>query len=147
MAHLHFQGAATSDATQQYVVFSTSSFQITNSKFLHLTISGPSAGVGFNNGILFDTNSNDNIVAHCFFERLMGTTAGHGYGVQLGSAHRNHILFNRFLGAAGAGRHGVYVGSGSSRNTVSFNQIRDFNSSLIVIYATVMRRIRALRIL
>ena len=136
MAHLHFQGAATSDATQQYVVFSTSSFQITNSKFLHLTISGPSAGVGFNNGILFDTNSNDNIVAHCFFERLMGTTAGHGYGVQLGSAHRNRILFNRFLGVAGAGRHGVYVGSGSSRNTVAFNQIRDFNSSFIVIYAT-----------
>ncbi len=136
MTPLHLYGAATSDATQQYALFSTSSFQITNSKFLHLTISGPSAGTGFNNGILFDTNSNDNLVAQCFFERLMGTTAGHGYGVQLGSAHRNRILFNRFLGVVGAGRHGVYVGSGSSRNTVSFNQIRDFNSSLIVIYAT-----------
>ena len=134
--HLRIDGAATDATTAQYVLFTTSLLLVTKSKFHHLTLSGADGTKGVNNGFLFDTGSNENTVAENDFIRLVGTTAGHGYGAQLGNAHRTIIAFNRFLGAANMGRHAVYVGSGSSYNQVIGNYIKDFNQSGLVVYAT-----------
>lgn len=134
LSNLHFQGAATSDATQQYVLFSTTANTISRSLFHRLIVSGPNLSTGFNNGILFDRDSDYNEVSECWFERLIGDTSGHGYGVQLGASDYNLVARNRFFGSVGQGRHAIYIGSGSSRNTVTKNYVSGYRNSGILLY-------------
>lgn len=130
------QGFATTDATQQYFLYTTPTFQIQRSTFRRLWITGPDASTGFNNGMLFDTDSDENLIEHCLFERLIGTSSGHGYGAQFGPADRNIVAHNRFLGATGQGRHAVYVGTGASRTLVVGNYISNYQNIPLLIYAT-----------
>jgi len=132
--HLRFDGAATDDTTAQYLLFTTTTFQISYSRFHDLWLSGADGTKGFNNGILFDRDSDHNVIAHCRFERVMGDTSGHGYAVQLGDCHRTIVIANRFVGSVNNGRHAIYVGSGTSRSVIAHNYITDYRNSAIVLY-------------
>lgn len=128
-------GFATTDATQQYFLYTTTSSTVQRSKFCRLWITGPNASTGFNNGLLFDTDSDANLIEHCLFERLIGTSPGHGYGVLLSNAGHNIVAYNRFLGAVGQGRHAVYISSGASNTLVVGNFVSNYQNIPLVIYA------------
>lgn len=127
--HLRIEGAATDETTAQYAFFSTTTNYIRRSLFEGLEIEAT------NNGLLFDSGSDDNTVRGCQFRELKGDSSGHGYGVQMGNANRNHVLSNRFFGSTGNGRHAVYIGSGSSFNHVIGNYVSNWQQDGIVIYA------------
>lgn len=132
--NLALYGAATTDATNHYAIFTSTTKRLTRCTIRRVLISGPNSSTGFNNLILLDVGSDDSTVEHCYVERLIGDISGRGYGVQLGNCDRVKVLYNTFIGATGQGRHGVYVGSGSSFATVIGNIIVDFNQAPITVY-------------
>jgi hypothetical protein len=124
---LQMQGAATSDATRQFAIFTDEASIPTNITIDHLLISGPNDTTGCNSGIKLDTGANDWTISHNHFERLIGTTDGHGYGVLLGTSLRNIITHNHFTGGTGQCRHAVYLSAGTSYNIVAHNLVKDFH--------------------
>lgn len=129
ISNLKVEGAAVNDTTAQYLLFSTPTYYVRRSLFSNVHVTGT------NNGFLFDTGSDDNTVLACEFRELKGATSGRGYGVQMGSALRNHVINNRFFGSAGNGRHAVYVGSGTSYCLIAGNYISGFQQDCIAVYA------------
>ncbi len=128
---LQIQGAATTNATGQYGIFSSAAAPPTDSQILQVRFSGPDALTGLNNGIKFDTGAHRQTVRGCLFERLVGVIAGTGYGVLI-AADACLVTANRFTG----GRHAVYLSAGASWNRVSENLADASHEDAFTIYAT-----------
>lgn len=135
---LAFEGAATNEKPRQFAIFTNEKHPAEHGTVQQCFFSGPDKTTGLNCGIKLDTKCNAWKIEDCRFERLIGATAGSGYGVLVGNASDNQILKNRFNGEPTTipqGRHAVYLSGGASNNHVIGNIIRKFNQSSIAIYA------------
>jgi hypothetical protein len=131
------QGASTSDKSAQVAILTEESEGVpTNVTIDHMLISGPDSHTGCNDGIQLDRGANEWNICDNTFERLIGTSSGHGYGVLVAAANRNIISRNRFIGSVGQGRHAVYQSSGASYNLVVNNIVGDFNFEAFPIFST-----------
>lgn len=132
-SNFQIQGAATSETTSQFAIFTEAASIPTHITLDHLLISGANATTGCNNGIKLDTNADDWVIHHNRFERLIGATDGHGYGVLVGAALRNQIAWNHFAGSTGQGRHAVYLSGGASYNVITHNSVDNFAEEALTI--------------
>jgi hypothetical protein len=123
------QGAATSEKNTQVAILTEESQGVpTDVTIDNMLISGPDPRTGCNDGIQLDRGANDwTTITHNKFERLIGTSSGHGYGVLVAASLRNIIVQKPLWGTVGQGRHAVYLSTGASYNLVANNIVRDFN--------------------
>jgi len=139
LSDIAFEGAATSDATEQFGIFTDPGSTASAVRVIGCYFTGPdgSASMGLNNGIKLDAASDGWTISGCQFERLIGTISGTGYGVLLGASSAHTITGNVFHGAAGQGRHAIYLAAGASNTLVEGNSIDHFNSSSIALYSKI----------
>jgi len=132
---LRFEGAATSDATDQYVVFTQTANPSREGTVTNCEIGGPNGTTAMNNGFIIDTGSNDWYFANNDFQLLIGNTSGHGYAIITDSL-RCRIIGNNHSAATGNGRHGTYLTIGAKYCSVVGNHYVGFESSAITLQAT-----------
>ena len=127
---ISFTGSATDDSTGQYAIFTDSAFPANR---LHVT--NCQFGGGLNNGIKVDDACDDAFISGNYFEYMVGTSAGSGYGVLCGATENAVITGNRFLADGTRGRHGVYLSTGASYCVVSHNVTEGYINQHIAINA------------
>lgn len=133
---VRFEGAATTDATDQFAILSHASDPASDITVTGCEFTGINSTTGLNNGIKCDTGSTNWLIQGNKFERLIGEISGTGYGVLCGAATRIKVIANEFVGAVGQGRHAVYFSAGTSHSIAAFNTTTDFNEAAYVVYAT-----------
>lgn len=129
---LRFNGAASSNATTQYAIFTATANPASYLKVRHCLFSGASSSVGLNNGVKFDGDCDYGEVSDCDFERLYGSISGTGYGVLAGDVVGLRAVRNRGIGSSGRGRHLVYLSGGASDCLVALNYCKSFNEGAYV---------------
>lgn len=89
---------------------------------------GPSDGVGFNIHVNILTGV-DIQVNNSFFERVVGTASGNGYGILISnnslSVKANFNTIDFIHSSAQGGRHGIYFSSGTSFSEAIGNYIKN----------------------
>lgn len=133
---VRFEGAATTDATDQFAILSHASDPASDITVIGCEFTGVNSTTGLNNGIKCDTGSTNWLIQGNKFERLIGEISGTGYGVLCGAATRIKVIANEFIGAVGQGRHAVYFSAGTSNSIAAFNTTTNFNEAAYVVYAT-----------
>ena len=121
IADLRINGTATSGANSTFAIFTATGTPANNLRVVNVLFSGATAGVGLNNAIKYDSNSNYGFVGNCSFERLWGNASGKGYGVLAGAVSGLNIISNNWIGASGRGRHAFYLSTGATNCKVSWN--------------------------
>lgn len=117
------EGAAVNESTEQFAIVTSKTappedFAVTDVHFSNL-----------NSGIKFEARAKNCRVENSHFERLIGTTSGHGYGVLSGAVDGLIITGNTFCGSRDArqGRHAVYISAGGRKVIASHNIICEFS--------------------
>lgn len=131
LRNLRIQGAATSDATTQFALFTDATHVLTHLRVENVLFSGPASNTGLNNAIKLDSGSNYAVITGCVFDRLQGTISGTGYGVLMGGSSYNTIAENVFIASLSTSRHAVYLSAGSTYNRVVGNYIEGFSGGAI----------------
>ena len=133
--NLTFYGAATSDITTEYAIFTASANPADRMTIKNCVFTGASSGVGFNSGIKFDANNDYGRVEGSFFERLYGSVDGTGYAILSGDVDGLVITNNNFIGGSGRGRHAIYFSAGASNCIADGNYIYGFDYQCISQYS------------
>jgi hypothetical protein len=128
---LALEGGATDEATGQFGIVTS-----TEDPPVDFAIHDVRFG-GLNSGVKFEDRARDCRVVNNRFERLVGKSSGHGYGVLTGQVDGLIVDGNTFEGsrAGGSGRHAVYVSAGGRRVTACHNIVREFNSEALTTFA------------
>jgi hypothetical protein len=132
--HLRLEGVAVDATNTTYAI--RPSGAVTGVVISGVTFSGETAGEGFNNAIKIEDDCDDWRVEGCSFERLWGTTAGHGYGILCANQSGAKIYKNTFVGPANRGRHAVYMSAGTNGAIVSENEVNGFSYEAITTNAS-----------
>lgn len=127
--NLSIWGTATDETTDRFGVITSKTSPPHDFALTEVTFSGASPETGLNNGIKFEDKATNCRIENCHFERLIGTSSGHGYAILTGAVDGLLVTGNTFEGSRESrqGRHAVYVSAGGKRVTASHNIIRDFN--------------------
>lgn len=128
--NLSIWGAATDETTGRFGIVTSKTSPPHDFAVSEVRFSGASPEAGLNNAIKFEDNATNCRIANCHFERLIGVSSGHGYGILTGVVDGLLVTGNIFQGSRESkqGRHAVYVSAGGRRVTASHNIVREFNS-------------------
>lgn len=134
--NLTFYGAATSNATTEYAIFTATANPADRLVVKNCYFTGATSGVGFNNGVKFDGSCDYGKVEGSYFDRLYGSVDGTGYAVLSGDVDGLVVTNNTFIGSSGRGRHAIYFSAGASNSIADGNYAYGFDYQCISQYST-----------
>lgn len=131
--NVELQGSATATTYNKFAIYTSTATAVQRLQVLNVRITGKDSSSGFTNGIKYDDGSGDGRVENCYFDRLIGTASGFGYGVQAGAVRGLRIRHNTWIGASGRGRTAFYLSSGANRCQIVHNHAENSGFESIAI--------------
>ena len=126
ISDLRLNGVETGITNTTFAIFTAAASPANYMTIERVVFSGANSSLGFANGVKFDDSCSYGVVKNCRFERLWGTTSGHGYGVLAGNTIGVVVESNWFIGTSGRGRHAVYFSAGATACKGNFNYVAGF---------------------
>lgn len=135
IADLRLNGVETGISNTTFAIYTSSAYPANYLSIERVVISGALSTTGFPNAIKFDDSCNYGSVRNCKFDRLWGTTSGHGYGVLSGGVTGLLVECNWFVGSSGRGRHAVYFSAGATACQGNYNYVIGFGYEALTTFS------------